>query len=132
MAGALFLVVMSAPAQIIDFLSKMTSNLVIVLIGVIVLLIFVEVANVKATKRIIKLDKEGKGEPAYTQISIFEAYGYYFAAAFLIIAALIFVNSGGLALLGWNFNLSPASSTTIVFIAILIIAVMWMISERKE
>lgn len=129
-----FFVVMSAPAQITDFLSKMTSNLVIVLIGVIVLLIFVEVAGVKAGKSVPVVDEKNKptGEMKYVQTSIFEQYGYYFVAAFLIIAALIFANSGGLALLGWNFNLSPASTTTIIFIAILIIAVMWMVSERKE
>ncbi len=129
-----FFVVMSAPTQITTFLSQMTSNLVIVLIGILALLIFVEVAGVKATKMVEEVDEKGKGtgKPKYIQISIFEQYGYYFVAAFLIIAALIFANSGGLALLGWNFNLSPASTTTIIFIAILIIAVMWMVSERKE
>src|SRR3989344_5742500 len=77
-----FFVILSAPLALTNVLSKMTSSLVIVLIGIIVL--------------------------------------------------LIFVKSGGLQLLGWNFNLSPVASTTTIFLIIIIIAIVWMVGERKK
>ena len=91
-----FFVILSAPLALTNVLSKMTSSLVIVLIGIIVLLIFVEVAGIKSYKTVPVIDEKGKetGKLEHVKVPIFEAYGYLFVAAFLAIAALIFVNSG--------------------------------------
>src|SRR3989344_2432200 len=67
-----------------------------------------------------------------SSISIFEAYGKHFAAVFLIIAVLIFVNSGGLGTLGLSgIQLSEQSTISIAFFILLLIAVFWMISDPK-
>lgn len=129
-----FFVLLSAPATLTVFLSNMTSSLVLVLVGLLVLIIFLEVAGIKAEPAFY--DEEGKRikfplgkEP--DSVPIFQRYGYIFAIAFIIIAALIFVNAGGLQTLGININLSGAATTTTAFFIFIILAVIWMVAEKK-
>ncbi len=127
-----FFVLLSAPVALITFLSNMTSSLVLVLVGLIVLIIFLEVAGLKFSGE--RAYKNEKGEVVHKEsepITIFVKYGYMFAIAFIIIAALIFVNAGGLQTLGININLSSAATTTTAFFIFIILAVLWMVAEKK-
>lgn len=128
-----FFVLFSAPVAIINFLSTMTSGLILILVGVLILAIFLEVAQIKVSGgEFVEYDAEGKPVgKKHKMVSVFEKYGYIFFAAFLIIAALIFVNSGGLQLLGWNINLSGVATTTTVFFIFMILAILWMVGEKK-
>lgn len=130
-----FFVLFNAPVALVSFLSSMTSSLVLVLVGILALVILLEVAQIRVAGGEFEILNE-KGEPtgrkSKTAMTIFEKYGYVFFAGFLIIAALIFVNSGGLQLLGWNINLSSASTTTIMFFIFIILAVLWMVAEKKQ
>ncbi len=127
-----FFVLLSAPVTLITFLSNMTSSLVLVIIGLLVLIVFLEVAGVKIRPPIYD-DKTGEliGYDDKNKVSIFMRYGYMFAAAFIIIAALIFVSAGGLQYFGLNINLSGAATTTTAFFIFIILAVLWMVAEKK-
>ena len=127
-----FFVLLSAPSALITFLSNMTSSLVLVLVGLLVLIVFLEVAGLKVSGERIYYDEKGKAvHKEGESTTIFVKYGYIFAIAFIIIAALIFVNAGGLQTLGININLSGAATTTTAFFIFIILAVLWMVAEKK-
>ncbi len=129
-----FLTIMAAPVALVSILTEMSANLILVAVGLLVLIIFLEVAGVKSTvayknpKAVSKENPEGWEKKP---ISIFERYGYAFAIVLGIIAILIFINAGGLGLIGvQNINLSSASTTTIVFFIIILLAIFWLIGEK--
>lgn len=127
-----FLVLMAAPVALVNVLTEMSSNLILVAVGLLVLIIFLEVAGIKSTVSYVKgKDKEGKDVIDAKEISIFERYGYAFAIVLGIIAILIFINAGGLGLIGMqNINLSGASTTTVIFFIIILLAIFWLIGEK--
>ncbi len=125
-----FLVLMAAPLALVSVLTAMSSSLVLVGVGFLVLIIFLEVTGVQSTKPIY--DKDGN-EIGKHPVKIFMKYGYFFAIVIGIIAIMIFINSGGLALLGMQSVVSLNSTTTmsIAFFLIIVLAIFWMVSEKK-
>lgn len=129
-----FIVMISAPVQMISVLSQMSSSLILVIVGILVLMVFFEVAGIK--KQVIKeTGKDKAGNPTYEkagEITIFAAYSKVFLIAFIIIALLIFIAAGGLGLLGvGNINLSFENSSSLFFIAIVVLAIIWLTYESK-
>src|SRR3989344_685487 len=128
-----FFIILSAPASLTATLASISSSIVLVLIGILLLIVFIEAAGIKSHIEVPVLDEKGKqvGKAKHS-ISIFEAYGKHFAAVFLIIAVLIFVNSGGLGTLGLSgIQLSEQSTISIAFFILILIAVFWMLSDPK-
>jgi len=127
-----FLTIMAAPVALVSVLTEMSANLILVVVGLLVLIIFLEVVGIKAPHEAYVLDKEGKPVKKTTiGIPIFEKYGYAFAIVLGIIAILIFINAGGLGLIGMqNINLSDASTTTVIFFIVILLAIFWLISEK--
>jgi hypothetical protein len=122
--GLSFLILLAAPANLLTFISSLSSNLVLVVIGVLLFLVLLESFGVKHT--VMLPDKEGKIKP--TQVSWLTQHPRVFQIGLLLIAGTIFVSAGGLSLLGLslptNFNISGT-----IFIAGMILAVLWLISE---
>ncbi|MEM5814856.1 MAG: hypothetical protein QXD77_03500 [Candidatus Aenigmatarchaeota archaeon] len=135
--GIATLVMLSAPANLLLFLSEMSSGLVLVVIAVLILVAFVETAGVTATKQVARKDeKTGKTVFQNVSVPIFQAYGKIFAIIFVIIVMLIFLGAGGWQLLGFG-NITPKgigseSMLGIIFLAAVVIGVLWMIMESKE
>lgn len=124
-----FLTIMAAPIALVNVLTEMSANLVLVAVGLLILIIFIEVAGIKSTTPVY--DKDGKKVLTEVPIPIFQKYGYAFAIVLGIIAILIFINAGGLGLIGLqNINLSGASTTTVIFFIIILLAIFWLISEK--
>ena len=123
-----FFVLMAAPAGLLLTLSKMSSSLIVILLGLFVLLVFLEIGGVKHIEGGYVIDKEGKVIKQPEQVPFFSKNVYVLAIAFIIIVALIFIGAGGLNLLGWklpyNFDI-----TGIAFVVMIIIAVLWMLTE---
>ena len=110
-----FLVILSAPIEIISFLSKLSSALVMVVLGILILLVFLEIAGI------------GKGG------TLIKKHEVYFAAALVIIAVLVFVGAGGLQLIGFpQIDISGQANVTIFFFIVIIVAIIWMVMEGKE
>jgi len=132
-----FMVLFAAPAQLSAMIAKMSSSLLLIVLGLLTLIVFIEAAGVKVHKmkeikdrqgRVIKRVPEESGET----ISIFEAYGKYFGVALLFIMVMIFVTAGGLSWIGLG-NIGGAFGNVNVLGAglfiMIILAIIWMIAE---
>jgi len=126
-----FLVLFSVPTSLITTISSLSTNLILVILAVLTFIVFLEAAGVKAgsgeyyhTGREVKSSKE--------PVTIFERYSKYFAIVFVIIAVLLFVGAGGLGLLGINLALPQTSTTTLLFFAVIVLAVGWLIANPEE
>ncbi len=129
-----FLVILSTPAGFISTLAQLSSSIVLVLIGILLLVVFLEVGGIKAHVEVQEVDEEGKptGRKTTQPVSIFEKYGKVFGLAILIIALLIFVNAGGLGLLGLQgIAMSEQATLTIAFFILILIAVVWMVANPE-
>ena len=129
-----FFVMFSAPAALLATLTKMSSALILTVLGILVFIVFLEAVGMRVKIRVpTELDEKGKPkEYGIKEINIFQAYSQYFIAAFVIIAILIFIASGGLNLLGWNISFAWMNTTTAFFLIAIIIAIFWLLMERGK
>jgi len=129
-----FFVLFSVPASMISVLSQMSSSLVLVLLGLLVFIVFLEAAGIKVDKEKIVVDEKGKpiskmGE----KVKIFEAYPILFGVAFLVIALLIFVASGGMALLGFpTIHFTDSAVMSYIFLGVIVLAIVWMVADPSR
>lgn len=129
-----FLVLFSAPAQLIAVMSQMASSLLLVVIGLLVLIIFLEIVGLQTGKVVLEqvgTDKEGKPITKQKPASLFQAYPLLFAIILIAIAVLVFTSSGGLELLGFKGIALPTNIGSWVFLLIMIGAIGWMMMESK-
>lgn len=123
-----FLVILSAPTMLLSFITSLSSNLVLVLVGLLVLVVLFEAFGIK---HLVPLG--AKGEAGAEAHSFFSRYPTVFAIAFVVLAALVFVASGGLQVLGVslpsniNFNMSGT-----IFLVGIVVAVIWLIVESGD
>ena len=131
-----FLVLFAVPGALVNVLSSLSRGLVLVLVGLLVLIVILEFAVGKTKGKIIDWTKDketGRPVPVYEHggeaVSILQHHGKWVAIALLIIAALLFVGAGGLALLGISTGiaLSGVSLTSIIILVIIVLAVLWII-----
>ena len=131
---AAFFVILATPTALIEVIERMSQSLVLIILGLLVIIVFLEVAGIKTKGKIKGYDKEGK--PIYEHggesISLFEYYGKYFALILIILAILVFIGAGGLNLLGFNISLSGMNTMTLLFFIVIILAVTWMIFEKPK
>lgn len=126
-----FLVLMGG-TPIIPVLEKMASSLILVVIGLLVLIIFLEVMKVQGKKTITEKTKEGGTIYHKVPIPFYEAYGQILAIILIIASVLIFVSAGGLELLGWKgISFGGISGNTLLFLLVIIAAIAWIIAESK-
>ncbi|OGI12416.1 hypothetical protein A3K64_01125 [Candidatus Micrarchaeota archaeon RBG_16_36_9] len=103
-----FLVVMTVPTALIGFVASMSTGLVTLAIGALILISILMLA---------KADGE------------YSKYGKYVGYILIAVVILMFVNFGGLALIG--LTTLPAITPVMVIIALVGIAVLWMLSADK-
>lgn len=136
--GIATLVMLSAPANLILFLSQASSGLILVVIALLVLIAFVETAGIGKTtmETWVANEKTGKYESKEISTTIFRKYAKLFGIALAIVAILIFLGSGGYQLLGFSDitlkGIGSESMLGIIFLAAVVIGVLWMIAESKE
>jgi len=130
---AAFFVLLSVPTQLILVLSSMSTGLILLVVGILVFLVFLELAGVK-----LGYATEEQEHPQYGKIQksggkrVFEKHTTEFAVLLIIFAILIFVAAGGLNLLGLNILLNSSTTTTLLIIGVIILAVYWLIKEKNE
>ena len=115
----------------VEVLMSMIGSLVVLIAGLLVLIVFLEVMGIK--KDIIT-EYDEKGKPKSSgKISIFEAYGTWFAILFVIIGVLVFISSGGLQALGWTVPVEIVYNWPLMFfLAIVALAIWWMSTEPEK
>jgi hypothetical protein len=121
-----FFVLLAVPAGLITVIATMSTGLLVVAIGFLVLLALIEIGNVK----VIRPSERTKEGYKYGEFHPFSGHGTIMAIILIVIAAAIFYLSGGWALLG--FGTLPAISAGTWLLVIVGAAVLWMLSESKE
>lgn len=128
-----FFVLFSVPASMISVLSQMSSSLVLVLLGLLVFIVFLEAAGIRVGKDVIVIDAEGKQHVKSKPVNIFEAYPVLFGVAFLAIALLIFVASGGMSLLGFpTIHFTDQAVMSYIFLGVIVLAIVWMVADPSK
>ncbi|MEM5814857.1 MAG: hypothetical protein QXD77_03505 [Candidatus Aenigmatarchaeota archaeon] len=124
-----FMVLFAAPAQLSAMIAKLSSSLLLIVLGLLSLIVFIEAAGVKVHPM---ETVEGRKVIAGKEISIFDAYGKYFGIALIFIVIMIFVTAGGLNWIGLG-NIGGAFGQVNVLGAglfiMIILAILWMIAE---
>jgi len=126
-----FMVLFAAPAQLSLTISKISTSLLLIVLGLLTLIVFIEAAGVKVHGTHEYQTKEGViRKPASEGKSIFDVYGKYFGIALLFIVVMIFVTSGGLSYLGMG-NIGGFGNVNMLGIGLfvmIILAILWMIA----
>jgi len=112
---AAFLVLPLAPS-LSGFLTGMVKGLVVIGVGILVTLIFVELLGYKV----------GGGQ------SIFEKHPLGFGVVMILIAIMVFVGAGGLELLNFEFSVSGDILAALFFLAAMTLGVWWMTSSKED
>jgi len=110
---AAFLVLPLAPT-LVPFITGMVKRLVVVAVGILTALIFVEMLGYKV----------GKKE------NIFEKHPIGFGIVMIIIAIIVFVGAGGLELLNFKIRLSNDAIAALFFLAAMTLGVWWMTAKE--
>lgn len=133
---AAFFVLLSVPAQLITILSSMSTGLVLLVVGILVFMVFLELAGVKVSGGYsIKKTKDEQGKDVEVQAEsfshLFEKHSGVFAILLIMFAVLIFIAAGGLNLLGFNILLNSSTTMTLVILGVIVLAVYWLIKEKQ-
>ena len=123
-----FLVLLATPIELITVLSSMSQSLVLIVLAILVLFIFAEVAGFRTTKTAT----DQKGNQVQWEETLFTENKNILTAGILLVMVLVFIGSGGLGLLGWNVDLTSSLSTSMLFFIVVIVAILWMISPGKQ
>lgn len=111
---AAFLVLPLAPT-LSGFMTGMVGGLIVIAVGALVTIIFVELLGYKV----------GKKE------NIFEKHPIGFGIIMIIIAIMVFVGAGGLQLLNFQLDLSSDVLAALFFLAAMTLGVWWMTSSKE-
>ena len=131
-AIVLAFIITPALSNWISVLMEMTGSFMIIISGLLVFIILLEVLGVKKYKEVPEVDEKGKetGRIKNVSVSIFEAYGKWFAIVFIIIAILVFIGSGAPQAMGWNIPPIIAYNYPLLFLlGVIALIVWWMASE---
>lgn len=129
-----FLVLFSAPAQLSAMIAKLSSSLLLIILGLLTLIVFVESAGLKIhTTKVIPIDKQGrKAKVVFAEAGVFEVYGKYFGIALIFIAIMIFVAAGGLKWIGLGDMGGAFGNVSVLgagLFIMIVLAIIWMIAE---
>lgn len=127
-----FFVLLSVPTQLISVLSSMSTGLVVLVLGLLVFIVFLELAGVKVGYKTVDDERLGKNVLLTRGGSVFEKHSKEFAALLIIFAVIVFIAAGGLNLLGFNIILNSSTTMTLLVLGVIVLAVYWLISEKKS
>ncbi len=113
----LVLLAASGPATA-AFLSNLTSSLVIIAFGILITMIFLEMAGVKV------------GEKG---LHIFHQHGTVFGIALIVLIILVFIGAGGLKLVGLpTINITGEIAALALFIIVMVAAIYLLYTETTK
>ncbi len=133
-------VLMAAPASLITIISKMSTNLILIVLGLLTLIAFLEASGTKVAHGVL-VGGNPKDEGIYVRgrkpgrgaESVFKKHGLEIGIIVLILVGLVFVGSGGLSVLGiQNINLTEQSTLTIGILVLVILAAGFLYTEKEE
>jgi hypothetical protein len=125
---AAFLVLMASPASLITTITNLGTSLLVVLLGIMILLIFIEAGQVKHYKEKRGKTEEGKEYAYHEEIKLFHKSPKVTAMILIMAAAVIFLAAGGLNLANINLPIDPMGG---IFLAMVALAILWLVTESK-
>lgn len=124
--------ILPVAGPIMAFLSQLGAGLILVFMGLIFFLILIELTGTKITKK-EEIGRDEKGQPVVKEPGkkekIQEKHTKLFGGIILILGLAVFVGAGGFDMLG--FTVPQINYTTIFFLAIVALAIWWMVKEGK-
>ncbi len=127
--AAFFVLLSPVTNELTKVLSSMSTGLILLVLGILVFIVFIELAGVKLGKYEVK---QGVHIERQAGQKVFEKHSQFFAVLLIIFAILVFVAANGLNLLGFNIPLNSSSSMTLLILGVIILAVYWLITEKQE
>jgi hypothetical protein len=125
-----FLVLMASPAALITTISNLGTSLLVTLLGVMMLLVFIEAGGVKHYEEEKKYDEKGKYIGSiHHEKRLFHKTPYVTAIVLILAAIVIFLGAGGLNVANIQLPIDPLGAA---FLAMIAIAIVWLVSEKKE
>lgn len=119
-------IITPALSPVIPVFFKMTESLVIAVTAILVLVVLIEILGIRA-RTTVKTEKGERKQP----ISIFHKHYKAFSILFVLIAALIFIGTGGLEAAGLRLPSGFAENAPLLFfLGFMALAVWWMVTER--
>lgn len=123
-----FLIILAAPSSLLLFISRLSSSLVLVLLGVLLLVVLLESFGLRKT---IEYHDPRTGKYKTKDATWLTWHPRIFGAGLILVALLVFFGAGGFQFLGiqipTNLNIMG-----ILMMAGIIVAVLWMIQERGD
>ncbi|MEM5814855.1 MAG: hypothetical protein QXD77_03495, partial [Candidatus Aenigmatarchaeota archaeon] len=115
---AAFMVLLAAAATpAVAFLQNLITATVMIAFGLLILVMFLEIAGVKA----------GEGK------KLFEAHPKFLGGIIAVIVLFVFIGAGGLAVIGLpKIQMSDALIAILLFVGVVVAAVYMMMQETKE
>jgi len=131
-----FFVLLSAPGSIISTLTNLSTGLLVVLLGILVIFTFLEIAGVKHMKANMKKVKGPDGKEVevptdWVPENMFTGHPKVWAAVLIIVAIVLFAGAGGLSITGLALpsGIDPMGALVMAMIAL---AVIWLIMEKGD
>jgi hypothetical protein len=124
----LFVLMSPVRAAMAVVLSNMGTALVAVLLGILLVVVFLEIGGIKHKQRVETGKKHPQtGEPIYEEklVPFVSKNPYVLAITFILIAIIIFIAAGGPQLLGIAIPAVDLSGAA--FLILILLAVLWMI-----
>lgn len=122
------LVLFAAPNTLISIISLLGTNLLVIMLGLLILIIFIEITGMKIGH--IKYTPEGK--PIGAEPGVFHKYEKLWLGAFIIIAVLVFIAIGGPAYIGIPNIFANINIVGLLFFIVIILLVMYMITTKEK
>lgn len=122
------LVLFAAPQTLVAFLAQMSTSFVLVAIGLLVLVVFLEAAGIKYMAP--HLDRAGNPTGKFDEHPFLSKHPTITGITFVIIAILVFIGAGGLNLIGLKIPYGFDVTGVIFFVAI-IVAILWILGTKE-
>ncbi|MFP4115716.1 MAG: hypothetical protein ACLFTQ_00715 [Candidatus Aenigmatarchaeota archaeon] len=128
--------VMPAAAPVMSFLREVGAGLVVIVTGIIFFLVLLELTRTKKHPGVQEHPQTGEeivpeGAKGADRQSIVEAHPKTFGALVVIILVVILWGAGGFEIMGLGEIIPMVSWPTLFFLAVLALAIWWMISESE-
>jgi hypothetical protein len=117
LAAAFMVLLAAAATPAMAFLSNLIVATVLIAFGLLIAVMFLEIAGVKV----------GEGK------TVFQGHPKFFAAIILIIVLGAFLGAGGMAIIGFpKLQITDAVIAFLLFMAVIVAAIYMMMQETKE
>jgi hypothetical protein len=115
-ASAFLVLLAAAASPTVTFVSNLITASIVIAFALIVAIIFLEIAEIRVGEK-----------------TIFKEHPKFFATVILVLAIMIFIGAGGLAVVGFpSFAISDSMIAIFFFLVVMVVAIWVMMKETGE